>query len=1129
MANEPDTAHGIREGQPDAPIPLPTGSSPGATDAAQSVPAGGAGPVWLRRADLVLLALLLALGFLLGSFAITNSDFFLYLATGRLLSDGSFEFGYDPFALATEATAARPAIPWVCHHWLFSYALYGLYNLVGGPGLVILKALLLVVLIVVLFQVRQAQTSWWLLIVCLTLSALAISTRFVLQPTVVSILLLGVTMYVLHRAGVFRQTEGEGPARPRLLWILPPLFALWANLDEWFVLGPLVLGLCTLAAGLLWLLRLPRPVPGRMLALVFVVGVLACLLNPYGVRVFQLPAELAYILLTLTGPLGRSLPDGLVGGGRALQGFVQAEGMGAHVAALSTLSWQYYRAGFPGQGVAGLAVFPLLLLGFVSFLLAALISTRPAAPVLQAMRFTLWVVFGLLALLNHNMIAFFAVIAGPLTALNLSEFWRWWEQRAGAAPPQVRPAALLRVLTLLFFVILLFRAWPGWLHVPADNLRSAYRVAWDVEEDPSLRGAAERLAELRSAGKCKGIFNMTSRLNNYCAWFAPGVKCFVDRRYALFPTEVEVFTQAREALFDRKRKTDDWGHLFRSRGLDHVEMQIPEEKYGLYPQFWAHPTTWGPVYADGKTAIFALDPDRPQPPDLLRQQWSREAYGEVPAARRPPEKGPPLPDGPPDFWTLYAEGMGRTPLAAREAQLKHLYFEYGAGAWQQPAWFGSTFGTCTQAVLNAFNGGGIAGPLTIELTMWTHLPVPRVKKEEGTPLYLRVIANRDLGPGRDHGPPEAAILMTRLARKAVADNPRDFLGYWGLADAYRVLQKEERHWCRGQATPYDSMREKLREMQAAAAMRSATQLEPTKPNLQQALANYYAKAGFLDLAAYHLQQAEQAARQAGSFEENVIRGLEAMRKEMDDEVTRRQGDYQLRASRAQGFEKFRVAILEPYRFTTPDNQVQVDRNGRGLVKTAIDVLEEMLQESNRAKLSEADRIEAIQQLLTLLLRTGQVSAAAVKLDAMSKDLGPITVKYYFYLAGVLGYYDVMQKELEKFELQKFETAAVAGIRDQVARHFSLATQRLGLGPLVLVESMIEGLQGQSLQQIASLHNQRVQSLDLMVLAGITALEAGDTARARQALREVLRLAGPDRFHDRPIAERYLELLDQYAR
>ena len=274
-----------------------------------NVPAPAATPAWYKKTDYLLLALVLTLSFFVASFTATNSDIWLHLAIGQRLSEGTLQFGVDPFSWATEAVGDKSATYWVHQSWLYSWLFYHLYNLVGGAGLVLGKAILFTAAIALLSRIGWTDANRWFVLICLAMAALAISPRLLLQPTVVSFLFVSITLYVLNRAGAFRQANAETrPTCARWLWTLPPLFALWANLDAWFVLGPLVLGLCWAGAGLSRWFKSSSAIPGKTLGLVFAVGLLACLVNPFHVRVFQLPPELAYIVVSMTEPLKIPLP-----------------------------------------------------------------------------------------------------------------------------------------------------------------------------------------------------------------------------------------------------------------------------------------------------------------------------------------------------------------------------------------------------------------------------------------------------------------------------------------------------------------------------------------------------------------------------------------------------------------------------------------------------------------------------------------------------------------------------------------------------------------------------------------------------------------------------------------------------
>src|SRR5262249_22479890 len=92
-------------------------------------------PPLARWPDLVLAGLVVVFAFLAASFAARNGDVWLHLAAGRLLARGGYVFGVDPFAYTTAG------VYWANHAWLFDLGLYGGYQLLGGAGVVVLKAL----------------------------------------------------------------------------------------------------------------------------------------------------------------------------------------------------------------------------------------------------------------------------------------------------------------------------------------------------------------------------------------------------------------------------------------------------------------------------------------------------------------------------------------------------------------------------------------------------------------------------------------------------------------------------------------------------------------------------------------------------------------------------------------------------------------------------------------------------------------------------------------------------------------------------------------------------------------------------------------------------------------------------
>jgi hypothetical protein len=609
------------------------------------------------------------------------------------------------------------------------------------------------------------------------------------------------------------------------LWTLPPLFALWANLDVWFILGPLVVGLCWAATGLARWYKGSNLVPGKTLGLVLAAGLAACVVNPFHVRVFQLPPELAYIVVSLTEPLKIPLPDELVAAGRTLKALRQSDT--TDLLTLSPIAGEYWRNSRIGYNVAGLAFYPLFLLGLLSFTLVALVRPQPGAPTLQVSRFLLWLVFGVMALALYRMIPFFALVAAPLTAMTLGEFLRWQQiKNAASAVKQDRSLNLARFVSIPFLLVLLYMAWPGWLHVMGDYQYNApKRVAWEIREDGSMRQAAEALQQLVKNGAGRNVFNVGSdsvgsNVAHYCAWFAPDVKCCMDTRFALFANQAAAYTKARKALLEHKQP-EDWETLFKEHDIDQVVLgnflQNLRRDQG-FGTWLVNTSQWRLRFGDGRIMVFSLAPaGRPWPAKASTGDWNRQAFGMVPPERRPPLHGTPAPP-PLSVWELYTQGIGLPPSGAVEGSLDKIRYMIANNLLMKTGPAASAISTeigthsmvaVTQGLPGSGGGGGIA------------LLVTRLQ----------------FGQSRFHpnelGPPALPILMQRAARLAIAENPFDVQSRLTLLDANdTVRRKQEDYWINfepGRRPHPAPLRDRVRHLQKLTDLTILVQLPALGP------------------------------------------------------------------------------------------------------------------------------------------------------------------------------------------------------------------------------------------------------------------------------------------------------------
>ncbi|HEY1859226.1 MAG TPA: hypothetical protein VGG61_02670, partial [Gemmataceae bacterium] len=450
----------------------------------------------IRRIDLFFVGAILVLAFLLGSFLARNTDIWMHIATGRALRQGTYHFGVDPFSSTMDGTY------WVNHAWLFDVAAFGVYENLGGAGLVVLKALLIVALAVVLMRLAYIDGSVWMPAVFTGLTLLVISARLALQPVCVSYLFLALTLWLLERpqrrADAARENEDRGGVNVVMdYWLLALLFILWVNLDDWFILGPITVALYTLGQVLQARLAPAKTKPlassGRIkgLLIALVVGLAACLLNPHHIRAFVPPAQL----------------------GLSESAYVLREDPSIRNLFVSPFDPSQLRLLLTSVQVAGWLYLVLVVLGILSFLLG-LVSFLRNRVAWSWWRFVIWSAFFLLSAYQARTIPFFAVVAGPITALNFQEYLaRLFGRDSAREAPAWWWAVYGRLLTGVVLVLLLILAWPGWLQPQPHERR-----AWAVAPDPSLERAAAQIAAWRRDGKlgpeARG-FNLSPETANY--------------------------------------------------------------------------------------------------------------------------------------------------------------------------------------------------------------------------------------------------------------------------------------------------------------------------------------------------------------------------------------------------------------------------------------------------------------------------------------------------------------------------------------------------------------------------------------------------------------------------------------
>src|SRR5207302_1292235 len=108
----------------------------------------------------------------------------------------------------------------------------GSESAVAGTILVVLKALLVVLLAWFMLKTSRPGLSKWAPALCTALALVAMSPRLLFQPTLISMLFLAITLYILQSPRHSPAKGGAGGKSPlRGYWLLPVLFVFWVNLD----------------------------------------------------------------------------------------------------------------------------------------------------------------------------------------------------------------------------------------------------------------------------------------------------------------------------------------------------------------------------------------------------------------------------------------------------------------------------------------------------------------------------------------------------------------------------------------------------------------------------------------------------------------------------------------------------------------------------------------------------------------------------------------------------------------------------------------------------------------------------------------------------------------------------------
>jgi tetratricopeptide (TPR) repeat protein len=1108
---------------PSTPAPDAITSAPAGADAVQTEPDSAPAPpaaeparspterfiLWRWLLDGALVAVVLLLAFEVGFFPVRNSDLLMHRAVGRLVAQGEFDFHSDPFAYTTEG------VRWVDHSWLFGFFAYGMHKIAewGDGALIGIKALLLAALAELMLRLaRRPGRSLWVPGLCIGLAVLALSPRATLHSGCVSYLFLGLTLYLLDEPRRRLAQSAPGAALPfwNVRWLIVPLCALWVNCDAWFLLGPVTVGLFLLGE----LLEGSNAPKGGVanLGAVLAASVIACLASPYHVYALSLPEQLGF------SPPARELQD-TVPFSSIFFGPVRNIN-------------DFFAIGV-NRSVAGLTYFPLVLLGIISF------AISPGS--WRNWRGLVWLSFFLLSAWHGRAIPFFAIAAGPITSLNFLERFAGDAAEVPADADRRRRLLTVRLLTFLLAIAAFTAGSAGWLHMPVwgpDPSSDSRRPGWWVDFDQSLVKAAEQVASWRKDNLVPADarwFNSTPDVGNFFAWYAPGVRTFIDGRLSLYSAETaRDFREARKALYPAPPRTADaapespnpvpnWAPVFSAWNIAYLVVAEGDlsRRAPVHVQFlMGQRSTWTLCYLFGGTAVFGWNDAKGMTAasySAIRYDADSLAFGPHPEAA--PGKRPPTVPAP-QWWQVIWQPERPRSTESDNAGIHMLAFT--AQVERK-----SELDSRDADLRLALAAGGPFGPLA------------------NGALNSRMLATRVTA--LDPGPPGELYLAVRAARRALEVNSEDGQAWYQLGRAYSALSYRTREQLIGFTVPI--LRE-VRQAQMVTAMTRAVRWNPDQDAPHALLASQF-QSRFVDLTLLH-REAELKALNTRMI---ALAARNDSSPELDEGKQMLQDHIEAITEEVKRLQAIKKDFEDRFELDTANKPPLLKAQTAeryGLAEAALKAARDHLQQIKDGSADPQLAAPGLAFLLRLLIGTGEIDEARALVQQeggrdlinRSQDRSlPVPPElacdwYSVVIDAAAGDYanadetlhDMVQKTsmLPTAELAAslgdhllFQATSIGRVNSVSSR--TILALRAALGPRIPAPPLYQVMVPYCLDRSG-------RHADLETARGWLALESGDTETARHELIDVMAQANKPRssvrnFHSRPLAEMLLKWIE----
>lgn len=564
---------------------------------------------WNNYFDVYVMLAALLLVFVASCNYVADSHLWLHLHTGQVISERMAPVTTDIYSY-TESNKR-----WVDLPWLFQWAHAALYKFAAGlvpvnPNdttanragaeqvgigtLVVLTALARLLTAVILLKIRHRGPGLWWSAICVALafgviyhphpyrgiSLGGLSGPAAVSPTTWAQLLLALELLILYRS----LSMGKGG----LLWFLIPLFALWANIEDSFFVGLVILAAAALGRLLdgrdtpVWGLESTsaeaavdeaegkgrterKPASAGTALLVLGLSAIAALLNPFTYHAYLAALEPYFSLLEPATSI--TTVDRLSFFGPGIQ-----------------------KQGGPDYWYLPAFYLVVIAVGIGSFLINA-----------RRFRWTRFLPFAAMAVMWGTFMrtnVYFGLVFAAVLALNGQE---WYQDRFGTEGRLGKIWAFwssggrLVTLALLFFMVI--RDITGWRNTQLEvNFGVGFRP------DDFAFDAADFLNRQNQIGG--NILNTSMAQGDVLIWKTAGKrKTYIDGRSRFFDQAVlEEWNKTRNAIRDDDKEA--WKPLLDKYNISAVMIEPGPGGAPITYRTLMASLNWIPFYDDGQIVMF---------------------------------------------------------------------------------------------------------------------------------------------------------------------------------------------------------------------------------------------------------------------------------------------------------------------------------------------------------------------------------------------------------------------------------------------------------------------------------------------------------------------------------------------